>query len=167
MFVSVPLVVFAFSLELQNIRIVRKVFAMARTKQTARKSKKAKTTQESLPPMDLGMSEPTPVADASPAAEKPASPAKAANSNVTKRKKPKVPKSHPSINVMVFNAVETLKESGGSSLPDIKKFLAAEYKVDVEKLAPFIKKRLKSAVAKGQLVKTDATYKLPAQESHE
>ena len=53
---------------------------------------------------------------------------------------------------MVVNAVKTLKERGGSSLQAIKKFLVAQYKVDVERLAPFIKKFLKSAVDKGQLL---------------
>ncbi|KAG5666165.1 hypothetical protein PVAND_017666 [Polypedilum vanderplanki] len=47
-----------------------------------------------------------------------------------------------------------IKERGGSSLQAIKKFVSAQYKVDVEKLAPFIKKYLKSAVTKGQLVQT-------------
>ena len=61
----------------------------------------------------------------------------------------------------------TLKERGGSSLQAIKKYLAAQYKADVEKLAPFIKKFLKSAVAKGQLWQTkgkgaSGSFKLPA-----
>ena len=68
---------------------------------------------------------------------------------------------------MVVNAVKTLKERGGLSLQAIKKFLAAQYKVDVEKLAPFIKKFLKSAVAKGKLLQTkgkgaSGSFKLPA-----
>merc|ERR1711972_963486 len=51
-------------------------------------------------------------------------------------------------------AIKTLKERGGSSLQAIKKYIAANYKVDVDKLAPFIKKYLKNAVAKGVLVQT-------------
>ncbi|XP_045466695.1 uncharacterized protein LOC123675387 [Harmonia axyridis] len=47
-----------------------------------------------------------------------------------------------------------LKERSGSSLQAIKKFIASNYKVDSEKLAPFIKKYLKSAVQSGSLVQT-------------
>ncbi|CAH1384093.1 unnamed protein product, partial [Tenebrio molitor] len=46
------------------------------------------------------------------------------------------------------------QERGGSSLQAIKKFVAANYKVDAEKVAPFIKKYLKGAVASGSLVQT-------------
>ncbi|CAH1383752.1 unnamed protein product [Tenebrio molitor] len=55
---------------------------------------------------------------------------------------------------MVNNAIKGLKERGGSSLQAIKKFVAANYKVDAEKVAPFIKKYLKGAVASGSLVQT-------------
>ena len=48
---------------------------------------------------------------------------------------------------MVGNAIKSLKERGGSSLQAIKKDTAVNYKVDSEKLSPFIKKYLKSAVA--------------------
>lgn len=61
-----------------------------------------------------------PVTIASPAAEKPASPAK----KVAKSAKPKtlkVAKSHPPVSDMVVNAVNTLKERGGSTLQDNKK----------------------------------------------
>lgn len=114
------------------------------------------------------MSETAPVV-ASPVAEKPASPPKKAakSANAAKPKKPKAAKTHPPVSDMVVNAVKTLKERGGSSLQAIKKFLAAQYKVDVEKLAPFIKKYLKSAVEKGQLLQTkgkgaSGSFKLPA-----
>jgi histone H1/5 len=50
--------------------------------------------------------------------------------------------------------IKGLKERGGSSLQAIKKFVAANYKVDAEKVAPFIKKYLKGAVASGSLVQT-------------
>ena len=53
---------------------------------------------------------------------------------------------------MVNNAITSLKERGGSSLHAIKKYIAANYKADAEKLAPLIKKYLKSAVATGTLV---------------
>ncbi|CAH1384091.1 unnamed protein product [Tenebrio molitor] len=38
---------------------------------------------------------------------------------------------------MVNNAIKGLKERGGSSLQAIKKFVAANYKVDAEKGRPF------------------------------
>lgn len=62
--------------------------------------------------------------------------------------------SHPSTAIMVNNAIQNLKERGGSSLQAIKKYISATYKVDAEKLAPFIKKYLKSSVTSGALVQT-------------
>lgn len=35
------------------------------------------------------------------------------------------------------NAIKDMKEPGGSSLPAIKKYIAALYKIDAEKLAPY------------------------------
>lgn len=78
------------------------------------------------------MSYPAP-AVASPAAEKVASPPKkAAKSTSAKPKKPKAAKTYPPVSDMVVAAGKTLKERGGSSLQAIKKYLAAQYKVDVE-----------------------------------
>jgi hypothetical protein len=71
-----------------------------------------------------------------------------------KAKKPRVTPSHPKTSDMVNAAITNLKERGGSSLQAIKKYVGATYKVDVEKLSPFIKKYLKSAVATGALVQT-------------
>ena len=42
----------------------------------------------------------------------------------------------------------------GSSLPAIKKYIAANYKADTVKLAPFIKKGLKNLVEKKVLIQT-------------
>ena len=86
---------------------------------------------------------------------------------VVKAKKPKTTPNHPPTATMVTAAVKTLKERGGSSLQAIKKYIAANYKVDVEKLAPFIKKYLKSAVTKGDLIQTkgkgaNGSFKLSA-----
>merc|ERR1711976_656571 len=67
---------------------------------------------------------------------------------------PKKAPTHPPTSVMVVAAIKALKERGGSSLPAIKKYIAANYKVDVAKLAPFIKKALKSGVEKGTLIQT-------------
>jgi hypothetical protein len=69
-------------------------------------------------------------------------------------KKPRAKPVHPRTSEMVGNAIKSLKERGGSSLQAIKKYIAANYKVDSEKLSPFIKKYLKSAVAAGELVQT-------------
>ena len=82
-------------------------------------------------------------------------------------KKPKAAPTHPTTSVMVTTAIKTLKERGGSSLQAIKKYIAANYKVDVEKLAPFIKKFLKSAVTSGALIQTkgkgaNGSFKLSA-----
>ncbi|XP_054290028.1 histone H1, orphon-like [Macrosteles quadrilineatus] len=66
-------------------------------------------------------------------------------------KKPRVKPAHPPTSDMVNAAIKNLKERGGSSLQAIKKYIAANYKVDAEKLAPFIRKYLKSAVASGTL----------------
>lgn len=69
-------------------------------------------------------------------------------------KKPAVKPNHPPTAQMVDSAIKTLKERGGSSLLAIKKYLAANYKVDADKLAPFIKKYLKSSVESGRLIQT-------------
>lgn len=71
-----------------------------------------------------------------------------------KAKKPRVKPSHPKTSDMVNAAIKNLKERGGSSLQAIKKYISSNYKVDAEKLAPFIRKYLKSAVASGSLVQT-------------
>lgn len=77
----------------------------------------------------------------------------------TPKKTPKTKKvvkkaNHPPTAVMVNNAIKNLKERGGSSLQAIKKYVASHYKVDAEKLAPFIKKFLKTSVVSGTLVQT-------------
>src|SRR5882757_167832 len=69
-------------------------------------------------------------------------------------KKPAAKPSHPPTADMVNAAIKTLKERGGSSLPAIKKYIASTYKVDTQKLAPFIKKYLKAALTSGKLVQT-------------
>ena len=55
---------------------------------------------------------------------------------------------------MVNAAITNLKDRKGSSLAAIKKYIAANYKVDVAKLAPFIRRYLKKAVADGKLSQT-------------
>lgn len=85
------------------------------------------------------------------AAPAPASPKKVA---AKKPSKPKAAPTHPSTADMVTAAIKALKDRKGSSLPAIKKYISANYKVDVAKLAPFIKKFLRGAVASGKLIQT-------------
>ena len=70
---------------------------------------------------------------------------------------PKIAKSSPvhfRTSEMVATAISCLKDRGGSSLQAIKKHIAANYKVDSEKLSPVVKMYLKTAVASGELVQT-------------
>ena len=81
-------------------------------------------------------------------------------------KKARAKPAHPRTSEMVSAAIKNLKERGGSSLQAIKKYISATYKVDAEKMAPFIKKYLKGAVASGELVQTkgkgaSGSFKLP------
>ena len=68
---------------------------------------------------------------------------------------------------MVTAAIAALKDRKGSSLAAIKKYVAGNYKVDVDRIAPFIRPRfLKAAVEKGALEQTKGTgaagsFKLP------
>ncbi|XP_042487607.1 histone H1B-like [Macadamia integrifolia] len=84
----------------------------------------------------------------------PATPAKKPKASAGAAKKPKAKPTHPKTSEMVNNAIKELKERSGSSLQAIKKYIAAHYKVDAEKLAPFIRKYLKSAVESGALIQT-------------
>ena len=78
----------------------------------------------------------------------------------TKPRKPKAPAAHPPVATMVVAAITALKERNGSSLAAIKKYMAANYKCDVAKLAPFIRKFLKKAVEDGKLKQIKASYKV-------
>lgn len=71
-----------------------------------------------------------------------------------KAKKPAKKADHPPVASMVNAAIKNLKDRKGSSLAAIKKYIAANYKVDVAKLAPFIRRYLKKAVADGKLSQT-------------
>lgn len=76
---------------------------------------------------------------------------------------------HPPTSEMVNAAIEGLNERSGSSLYAIKKYMSANYMIDVEKLSRFIKIYLKSAVASGQLKQTKGngatgSFKLNASE---
>ena len=71
-----------------------------------------------------------------------------------KARKPAKKADHPPVASMVNAAIKNLKDRKGSSLAAIKKYIAANYKVDVAKLAPFIRRYLKKAVADGKLSQT-------------
>ena len=85
-----------------------------------------------------------------------------AKSPAKKASKPKAPAAHPPVAAMVKAAVKALKERNGSSLPAIKKYISANYKVDIVKLNRFINKALKNMTEKGVLTKVKGSYKLSA-----
>merc|ERR1712141_331195 len=69
-----------------------------------------------------------------------------------KAAKPKTKPTHPPSAAMVMAAVKALKDAKGSSLPAIKKYIAANYKVDIVKVAPFIRKALVKLVTAKKLI---------------
>lgn len=68
--------------------------------------------------------------------------------------KPKAKSTHPATSEMVTAAIRELKDRKGSSLQAIKKYIVSTYKVDSEKVTPFIKRYLKAAVSSGSVVQT-------------
>merc|ERR1711953_1308281 len=60
----------------------------------------------------------------------------------------KVDAAHPPSSVMVQKAIEGLGEKKRSSLASIKKYIGANYKVDLAKMNVFIRKALKSGIEK-------------------
>merc|ERR1712179_825061 len=88
-----------------------------------------------------------------------AAPAKAAP-KAKKAAKPKKPAAHPPSSAMVKAAIKALADKKGSSLAAIKKYVAANYKVDIVKISPFIRKALKKAVVDRALVQVKGSYKL-------
>lgn len=61
---------------------------------------------------------------------------------------------HPSAAVMVVAAISNLKEKNGSSLQAIKKYIAGNYNVDLDRQLPFIKRALKKGVSEEKLIQT-------------
>merc|ERR1712212_869293 len=88
----------------------------------------------------------------------------AAAPKVAKAKKPAKKAEHPPSAVMVLAAVKALKDKKGSSLAAIKKYIAANYKVDVAKISPFIRKAIKKLVADKKLIQTKASFKAAKEE---
>merc|ERR1712203_359359 len=78
----------------------------------------------------------------------------AAAPKMGKAKKPAKKAEHPPSAVMVLAAVKALKESKGSSLAAIKKYIAANNKVDIVKISPFIRKAVKKLVADEKIAQT-------------
>ncbi|KAL2717551.1 hypothetical protein V1478_013251 [Vespula squamosa] len=78
----------------------------------------------------------------------------------------RIPKPNPPIPEMITTAIEKLKDPKGSSFYAIKKYIAAKYKVDMDRLKPFIKKFLKAAVSTGKIIQikgkgASGSFKLP------
>lgn len=80
-------------------------------------------------------------------------PAKKATKSKAKSQQKKV-SSRPPTSEMVTAAIKELKDRKGSSFQAIKKYIVSTYKVDGEKVAPFIKRYLKTAVSAGAVVQT-------------
>ena len=98
------------------------------------------------------------------AEEAAAAPAAPAPAKAKKAAKPKKPATHPKTSVMIVAAVKDLKNRKGSSLAAIKKHIAANNKVDIAKLNPFIKKGIKSLVEKKVLIQIKGSFKLGKEE---
>merc|ERR1712168_875306 len=88
----------------------------------------------------------------------------AAVAKPAKAKMPAKKSEHPSSAVMVTAAVKTLDDKKGSSLPAIKKYIAANYRVDVAKLSLYIRKAIKKLVADKKLIQVKGSYKAAKEE---
>merc|ERR1712157_661752 len=77
-----------------------------------------------------------------------------------KAAKPKKPAAHPPSSAMVKAAIKALADKKGSSLAAIKKYVAANYKVDIVKISPFIRKALKKGVEAKAILQVKGSYKL-------
>merc|ERR1739848_980095 len=77
-----------------------------------------------------------------------------------KAKKPTKKADHPPSAVMIAAAIAALKDKKGSSRQAIKKYVAANYKVDIVKIGPFLNKALRAGVVKKSLVAVKGSYKL-------
>merc|ERR1712018_1010936 len=90
--------------------------------------------------------------------------AAAAAPKAKKAAKPKKPAAHPPSSAMVKAAIKALADKKGSSLAAIKKYVAANYKVDIVKIAPHIRKALKKGVEAKTLIQVKGSYKVAKEE---
>merc|ERR1712072_1197881 len=79
---------------------------------------------------------------------------------VKKAAAPKKPAAHPPSSAMVAAALKALGDKKGSSRAAIKKYVAANYKVDLVKITPFLNKALKKGVETKALVAVKGSFKL-------
>merc|ERR1739848_226747 len=84
----------------------------------------------------------------------------AAAKSPKKAAKPKAKPAHPPSSAMVMAAVKALKGTKGSSLSAIKKYVAANYKVDIVKISPFLRKAIKKLVEAKKLIQVKGSFKL-------
>ena len=70
---------------------------------------------------------------------------------VKKTTKPKKPATHPKYSEMIAAAITSLKDRTGSSGQAIKKYIAANYKVEEKSVGPQVRLALKRGVASGLL----------------
>merc|ERR1712156_1418968 len=96
------------------------------------------------------------MSDAAPTAPAKKAPKKAAA--------PKKPAAHPPSSAMVKASIKALADKKGSSLAAIKKYVAANYKVDIVKIAPHIRKALKKGVEAKTLIQVKGSYKAAKEE---
>ncbi|XP_058839160.1 histone H1A-like [Topomyia yanbarensis] len=118
--------------------------------------KKTKPNERAMAETAIDVAATAPAVVASPPAAK-APPKQAAKASKSDAKKPKKSSTHPPVSEMVLAAIRTLKERSGSSLQAIKKYIAVNYMCDVARLAPFIRKALKTGVEKGNITQTKGT----------
>ena len=69
------------------------------------------------------------------------------------------PKTHPPVAEMVMDAVQALKDRRGCSLSAVKKYIAANYKVDMERQSIFVRRYVRRQIDNGtfSLVKGTST----------
>lgn len=67
------------------------------------------------------------------------------------------PKTHPPVAEMVTTAVAALKDRKGCSLSAVKKYIAANYEVDMERQAIFIRRFVRKSIDEGKLVLVKGT----------
>merc|ERR1712173_72778 len=70
----------------------------------------------------------------------------------------------PPSSAMVKASIKALADKKGSSLAAIKKYVAANYKVDIVKIAPYIRKALKKGVEAKTLIQVKGSYKVAKEE---